>query len=100
MDELKLSDWRQLPIEEALDGVWRCLACGQQSAYRRSIIRHYESKHMESKPISCEICFRVFATKNSYSSHVSRAHKGAHVPIIDPILLPDPMLDSDSEKLD
>jgi hypothetical protein len=47
--------WNHIQIEEGLDGIWRCLICGQESAYRRSIIRHFESKHLDLVMIFNEV---------------------------------------------
>jgi hypothetical protein len=43
----------------------------------RKIPAETDLQNRLQEPISCDLCFRVFASKNSFSSHMSRVHKSA-----------------------
>ncbi|KIP07037.1 hypothetical protein PHLGIDRAFT_434277 [Phlebiopsis gigantea 11061_1 CR5-6] len=49
-------------------------SCGYTSK-KHLVKRHIESKHLQIKPITCEICGKGFAQRTNYSTHMN-THTG------------------------
>ena len=68
-------------IEKASDGgsgvraQFKCKTCGK-IAESPQMRNHIESLHLEGVSLPCELCEKVFRTRNSLSVHKSRDHKG------------------------
>ena len=55
--------------------LWECLDCEYKSNKNTNVLRHIESKHVETQFYPCQICGAVLRGSNSYSSHMSIRHK-------------------------
>ena len=56
------------------DGDYRCSACGKISAKYHVVRAHCET-HIETAGFSCEVCQKVFKTRNSFRVHKSLKHR-------------------------
>ena len=80
--------WLWLPVAERLNidvenqmtkredtGRWQCLTCGYEASLRGRLWDHVESTHVVTSGYPCEICRRIYPSKNAYKSHKSRYHR-------------------------
>ena len=56
-------------------GRWQCLTCGYEANIRGRLWEHVESSHVVTSGYPCEICHKVYPSKNAYKSHKSRYHR-------------------------
>ena len=80
---LSLSGWVAAgdPSQEVEDGVvkmedaFKCLYCEYSGKTRQHVTNHIEARHMSGlSSYTCDICFKVCPTKNSFNVHKSRVH--------------------------
>ena len=53
---------------------WQCGACGF-TGNKSNIKQHIEARHMDNTNVTCELCGRVYKTKNSLQNHMTLKHK-------------------------
>ena len=49
--------------------VWQCDVCGQRIQRKNDIKRHIEAKHLIFPGVTCNLCERVYKTRNSLRKH-------------------------------
>jgi len=55
--------------------LFRCLDCSYQSAQRRNVFNHIESKHVEHGGAVCYVCNKLCPTREALRKHFSRTHQ-------------------------
>ena len=63
-------------IFKSITGNWECQDCGYNSAYKKNVFEHVESKHVKHSGYYCDICSRLCPTSSSLRMHYNRNHKG------------------------
>ena len=58
---------------EKVNENWHCLVCGKFWVAKKQCSRHMQS-HLVGITLPCEICDKIFASKRSLQSHMSRFH--------------------------
>ena len=56
-----------------IDGTHGCIACGHSSKFRKDIIRHIESKHLDLA-IECKFCPAILKTRLNFRRHLNNRH--------------------------
>jgi len=56
-------------------GAWSCFLCGKVTAHIGNMRQHFESHHFSLGAIQCEICEKIFKTKHSLATHMSKVHR-------------------------
>ena len=62
-----------MEYNENLKKKWKCKLCDFSSLRRLNVLRHIESVHFNSAPISCDICGKV-VKQNYIETHISLFH--------------------------
>ena len=65
-------------LERIDDGSWRCKICGKSANKknaRQQMRYHVEGKHLEGLSLPCDICGKIFRSRNSMLVHKTRHHK-------------------------
>jgi uncharacterized C2H2 Zn-finger protein len=65
---LRVLDAHGLPI-------YQCSFCAHQTRLSANLAKHIEARHMESGGVVCPHCDKLFNSRNSLQSHVSRKHR-------------------------
>jgi len=56
-------------------GAWSCFLCGKVTAHIGNMRQHFESHHFSLGAIQCEVCEKIFKTKHSLATHMSKVHR-------------------------
>ena len=58
-----------------MEDAFKCLYCEYSGKTRQHVTNHIEARHMSGlSSYTCDICFKVCPTKNSFNVHKSRVH--------------------------
>lgn len=56
--------------------LYTCTICGKTGTHNHAMKMHLESKHFPTEGgYACDLCARVFNTKNAFKTHKSNQHK-------------------------
>jgi Zinc-finger double-stranded RNA-binding len=55
--------------------MYQCTFCAHQTRLSANLAKHIEARHMESGGVLCPHCDKIFNSRNSLQSHVSRKHR-------------------------
>jgi len=56
-------------------GAWSCFLCGKIAAHIGNMRQHFEAHHFSLGAIQCEVCEKIFKTKHSLATHMSKVHR-------------------------
>ena len=65
-------------LERIDDGSWRCKICGKSANKknaRQQMRYHVEGKHLEGLSLPCNLCGKIFRSRNAFLIHKTRYHK-------------------------
>ena len=62
-------------LERNDDGSWICKLCGKSAKWRQQMQYHVEGKHLEGMSLPCNLCEKIFRTRNSLLVHKTKFHK-------------------------
>ena len=48
---------------------WNCGVCGRTARRKIDIARHVEARHVPNLQVTCQMCDRVFKTRDSMRKH-------------------------------
>jgi len=65
----------QSKMSKNTEGEWQCNDCFKTSKVKTNIFEHIEAAHVESPGYECEICYKVYRTRNSFRKHKNVNHK-------------------------
>ena len=54
---------------------WSCYLCGKITNQSCHMRQHFEAFHYSLGQIQCEVCEKVFKTRHSLATHVSKHHR-------------------------
>ena len=75
---LGLESLIQSKMRKNSEGEWQCNECLKTSKVKTNIFEHIEAAHVESPGYECEICFKVYKTRNSFRKHKNVNHKSVN----------------------
>jgi uncharacterized C2H2 Zn-finger protein len=55
--------------------LYQCRLCAHKSRLSSNLAKHIEALHMKSEGVLCPHCQKIFNSRNSLQSHVSRQHR-------------------------
>ena len=61
-------------IQRLSDGHFQCTICPHTSNQKGNMINHVEAKHIPGPGITCYLCQKHSATRQSYRMHLARNH--------------------------
>ncbi|XP_023339260.1 protein tramtrack, beta isoform isoform X37 [Eurytemora carolleeae] len=53
---------------------WVCSGCNKISTNKFNIINHIEAKHIQTPGVTCDLCYKLFKTRESLRKHRSLEH--------------------------
>ena len=56
-------------------GTWSCYLCGKITSGSGNMRQHFEAYHFSLGGIQCDLCMKMFKTKHSLATHVSKVHR-------------------------
>jgi hypothetical protein len=56
-------------------GTWSCYLCGKITNGSGNMRQHFEAYHFSLGGFQCEHCMKLFKTKHSLATHVSKKHR-------------------------
>ena len=56
-------------------GTWSCYLCGKITSGSGNMRQHFEAYHFSLGGFQCELCMKMFKTKHSLATHVSKNHR-------------------------
>jgi len=56
-------------------GTWSCYLCGKITSGSGNMRQHFEAHHFSLGGFQCEFCMKMFKTKHSLATHVSKNHR-------------------------
>ena len=56
-------------------GSWRCKICGKSAKKSQHVKNHVEAKHLDGLSLPCNLCGKIFRSRNSLLTHKTRFHK-------------------------
>eukprot|EP00092_Neocalanus_flemingeri_P040222 GFUD01043811.1.p1 GENE.GFUD01043811.1~~GFUD01043811.1.p1 ORF type:complete len:336 (+),score=64.40 GFUD01043811.1:448-1455(+) len=68
----------QSKMSKNAEGEWQCNDCYKTSKVKTNIFEHIEAAHVESPGYECEICYKVYRTRNSFRKHKNVNHKAVN----------------------
>ena len=54
---------------------WSCYLCGKITNKSSHMRQHFEAFHYSLGQIQCEVCQKIFKTRHSLATHVSKHHR-------------------------
>ena len=66
---------RTLKKNEKGKTIFRCTVCGKEAAYSNDIKKHIEANHLEGVSIPCNLCEKIFRSRNALAQHKHYTHK-------------------------
>ena len=65
-------------LERIDDGSWSCKICGKftnKKNARQQMEYHVEAKHLDGLSLPCNLCGKLFRSRNSFLVHKTKYHK-------------------------
>ena len=56
-------------------GTWTCFLCGKQTLHSGNMRQHFEAHHFSIGLIQCAVCSKIFKTRHSLATHMSKNHR-------------------------
>ena len=78
LSDIELADVQQKVdqyIEKSSDGSFQCKMCGKNCGKVKTNMRNHIETHLEGLSFSCQICGKIFRSKNSINCHKYQIHK-------------------------
>jgi len=54
--------------------VWQCLECGKEYKLKGDASRHVEAHHIDHPGFSCDVCGKIYKTRDSLRNHFHQLH--------------------------
>ena len=61
-------------LERNEDGSWKCRICGKSANKKQQMQYHVEGKHLQGVSLPCNLCGKIYRSRNSLIVHKSRKH--------------------------
>jgi len=74
LDALIATKMVKVPDALTNKSVWQCLECGKEYKLKGDASRHVEAHHVDHPGFSCEICGKIYKTRDSLRNHFHQLH--------------------------